>query len=121
MHPFICGYSTTAVHEISNLRMRVRFPLPAHVETYSKLISFRKAFRARGRGFESHPLYNFVHHAAVAQLARALKINNQRFLFYAVSSSFGRAFVYQMKGTGFNSQQPLNRHTEEVGLEAAIF
>ena len=27
----ICGYSTTAVRETSNLHMRVRFPLPAQI------------------------------------------------------------------------------------------
>ena len=34
---YLCGYSTTAVREISNLHMRVRFPLPAQ-STYDVMI-----------------------------------------------------------------------------------
>lgn len=43
--------------------------------------SFKKAFQARGHRFESCPPCNFFYNnMAVAQLARALKINNKRFL-----------------------------------------
>lgn len=42
--------------------------------------SFKKAFQARGHRFESCPPHYLLSNVAVAQLDRALKINNKRFL-----------------------------------------
>lgn len=99
--PVYAGIAHRLVHEISNLRRRVRFPLPAHVETYSKVFCLKMhsklgvvgssptrstylwlavTFSIGTAVFRIAIYITELHSLGGSSVGRALKINNKRFL-----------------------------------------
>ena len=99
-------------------------PITCSSGNVQQVLSFKNAFQARGRRFESCPRYKTIIIWRGSSVGRALKINNKRFLFFflaIIAQKVERLVIPIKRSEARNLLIAQIDKARKVGLRAAIF
>ena len=98
-------------------------PIACSSGNVQQVLSFKNAFQARGRRFESCPRYKTIITWRGSSVGRALKINNKRFLFFLaiIAQKVERLVIPIKRSEARNLLIAQIGKARKVGLRAAIF